>query len=80
MKARQEVYDTYWRTVAERQEIFFKKLKGESPPYTTDPIFQTYKFCNVYRVSDRVSQFLILTKMILQSPASALSEELKSVL
>lgn len=59
MKVRQNVYDTYWKTATERQEIFFKKLKGLPPPYTNDPIFQGYKFCNVYRASDRVSQFLI---------------------
>jgi len=59
MKIRQNVYDTYWKTACERQEIFFRKLKGDSPPLTQDPIFQNYKFCNVYRASDRVSQFLI---------------------
>ena len=59
MKVRQSVYDTYWRTAAERQEIFNKKLKGGLAPFTSDPIFQKYKFCNVYRASDRVSQFLI---------------------
>lgn len=59
MKFRQDVYDTYWKTAAERQEIFFEKLKGEPPPYTKDPIYQSFKFCNVYRASDRVSQFLI---------------------
>jgi len=59
MKVRQDVYNTYWKTAAERQEIFFKKLKGSPPPYTSDLIFQEYKFCNVYRASDRVSQFLI---------------------
>ena len=60
MKVRQDVYDVYWKTAAERQVIFFKKLKNLSPPYTTaDPIYQSFKFCNVYRASDRVSQFLI---------------------
>jgi hypothetical protein len=59
MKIRQSVYDVYWKTAAERQEIFFKKLAGAPPPYTTDPVYQTFKFCNVYRASDRVSQFLI---------------------
>jgi hypothetical protein len=58
MKVRQDVYDAYWKTAAERQEIFFKKLEGLPLPYTSDPIYQTYKFCNVYRASDRVSQFL----------------------
>ncbi len=59
MKVRQDVYDAYWKTAAERQNIFFKKLNGLRPPYTTDQIYQSYKFCNVYRASDRVSQFLI---------------------
>lgn len=59
MKIRQDVYDTYWKTAAERQEIFFKKFRGLPLPYTTDPIYQNFKFCNVYRASDRVSQFLI---------------------
>ena len=59
MKIRQDVFDTYWKTAAERQEIFYKKLSGSLAPYTNDPIYQSYKFCNVYRASDRVSQFLI---------------------
>ncbi len=59
MRVRQSVYDIYWKTAVERQEIFFKKLEGAAPPFTQDPILQVYKFCNVYRASDRVSQFLI---------------------
>jgi len=59
MKFRREVFDTYWKFAAERQEIFFKKLGNQPPPYSADPILQTYKFCNTYRASDRVSQFLV---------------------
>lgn len=59
MKVRQEVFNTYWKFAAERQNIFFRKLQGKAPPYTKDPILRAYKFCNVYRASDRVSQFLI---------------------
>jgi hypothetical protein len=54
-----EVYDLYWRFAAERQAIFFRRLEGMSPPWTDDLILQQYKFTNVYRASDRVSQFLI---------------------
>lgn len=54
-----EVYDAYWRFAAERQAIFFRRVRGESPPWTGDPILRTYKFTNVYRASDRVSQYLI---------------------
>ena len=53
------VYDLYWRFAAERQTIFFNRLQEKQPPWTTDPILQQYKFTNVYRASDRVSQFLI---------------------
>ncbi|MEA2526417.1 MAG: hypothetical protein QOF73_3644 [Thermomicrobiales bacterium] len=56
---RPDVFDTYWRFAAERQAIFFRRLRGEAPPWSDDSIFRTYKFCNAYRASDRVSQFLI---------------------
>ena len=54
-----EVYDTYWRFAAERQEVFFRKLAGREPPWTDDPIVARHKFTNAYRASDRVSQYLI---------------------
>jgi alpha-glutamyl/putrescinyl thymine pyrophosphorylase clade 1 len=56
---RQEPFDAYWRFAAERQAIFFRRLRHEAPPWTDDPILRDYKFCNAYRASDRVSQFLI---------------------
>lgn len=59
MKKRQEVYDLYWYFACERQNIFWKKLKGEEAPWTKDKILSTYKFCNSYRVNDRVSQYLL---------------------
>lgn len=56
---RPEVLDVYWHFAAERQEIFFKRLAGQPGPWTTDPILAAHKFCNSYRASDRVSQYLI---------------------
>ena len=53
------VYDTYWRFAVERQEVFFRRLEGFSPPWTNDSILARFKFTNAYRASDRVSQFLI---------------------
>ena len=53
------VYESYWRFAAERQEVYLARLAAASPPWTSDPILQTYRFTNVYRASDRVSQFLI---------------------
>jgi hypothetical protein len=54
-----EVYETYWRFAVERQAVFFRRLNNSVPPWTTDQILAKYKFTNVYRASDRVSQFLI---------------------
>ena len=53
------VYETYWRFAAERQEMFFRKIEGLPAPWTTDTILARHKFTNVYRASDRVSQYLI---------------------
>ena len=53
------VYDTYWRFAVERQNIFFSRVAGNSPPWTDDQILREYKFTNAYRASDRVSQYLI---------------------
>lgn len=56
---RQHIYDLYWYFAAERLAIFDRRAAGEPGPWTEDPILATYKFCNVFRASDRVSQYLI---------------------
>jgi len=56
---RPEVFRSYWRFAAERQMIFARRLEGVPPPWTEDPILREYRFCNVFRASDRVSQALI---------------------
>ena len=53
------VFDTFWRFATERQAIFYRRLAASHGPYTSDSILATYKFTNVYRATDRVSQFLI---------------------
>src|SRR5262245_27577252 len=53
------VYDSYWRFAAERQNVFFRRISGTLPPWTSDPIIAAFKFTNAYRASDRVSQYLI---------------------
>jgi hypothetical protein len=54
-----QVFETYWKFAFERQEIFFRRLRGQLAPWTTDPILLEFKFTNAYRASDRVSQYLI---------------------
>lgn len=56
---RKGVYELYWEFAAKRQEVFFSRLAGDPAPWSSDPILQEYKFCNVYRALDRVSQYLI---------------------
>jgi hypothetical protein len=53
------VFETYWHFAYERQEVFFRRLSGDSAPWTDDDILRTFRFTNVYRASDRVSQYLI---------------------
>lgn len=47
----------YW--ITERESIRLKKEAGEPPPWTDDPILQTYRFCNVRRMDDKVSRWLL---------------------
>lgn len=54
------VFDTFWRFVCERREIELKRINGDPAPWTDDAILQKYRFTNVSRVSDRVSQYLIV--------------------
>jgi len=59
MSPRLGVYELYWRFAAERQAIFERRALGVPGPWTSDPILQRNKFCNVFRAADRVSQYLI---------------------
>ena len=52
-------WDLFWRYAAERQSIYWRRLRGDPPPRTSDPVLAAFRFTNVYRATDRVSQFLI---------------------
>jgi len=53
------VYDTYWKFAAKRQDMFMRRVVGSAPPWTDDEVLNSHRFTNVYRASDRVSQYLI---------------------
>lgn len=53
------VYNTYWEFTSKRQDVFFKRINNIEYPWSNDDILNKYKFTNVYRATDRVSQFLI---------------------
>lgn len=52
-------FESYWALAAERQRIFFRRVRQEPPPWTDDPVLASNRFTNTYRASDRVSQYLI---------------------
>ncbi|MGX1585893.1 nucleotide kinase domain-containing protein [Microbacterium sp. NPDC055502] len=56
---RAEVFDIFWRFTAERQRVYEQRVAGSPGPWTEDRILREYKFCNVFRAADRVSQALI---------------------
>ena len=47
----------YW--ITERESIRRLKEEGREKPWTEDKILQTYRFCNVRRMDDKVSQWLL---------------------
>jgi hypothetical protein len=53
------VFETYWRFAAERQAVFFRRLRRQLPPWTDDTVLRRFKFTNAYRILDRVSQYLV---------------------
>ena len=57
----------YFRTAGERYNIYLRRTANEplplrppdySPSWTKDPIFQKYKFCNLFREHDKVTVWL----------------------
>jgi hypothetical protein len=47
----------YW--ITEREAIRLRKEVGAPAPWTDDEILRTYRFCNVRRMDDRVSRWLM---------------------
>ncbi len=48
----------YFKTAKERHGIYWRRVGNGSPPWTEDPIFQKYKFCNLFREHDKVTIWL----------------------
>lgn len=53
------VYDAYWKFAVNRNEVFTRRLIDPFGPWTNDPIIRDNRFTNIFRASDRVSQYLI---------------------
>ncbi len=47
-----------FKFIQERHTIFTRRLAGQAKPWTKDPILQSYRFCNIYRENDTVTQWI----------------------
>ena len=52
-------YDAYWQFAAKRFAVFQRRINNQAAPWTDDPVIANNRFTNVFRASDRVSQYLI---------------------
>lgn len=48
----------FWYWISERHSIYLRRQRGESKPWTTDPILRDYKFTNPFRENDRGTVWL----------------------
>jgi alpha-glutamyl/putrescinyl thymine pyrophosphorylase clade 1 len=53
------VVDTLFQWMAERHAIHQRRLAGQPWPWTDDPILRQHAFTNVFRIYDRVTQYII---------------------
>ena len=48
----------FWKCMEERHNIYKKRLAGDPPPWTEDPIYQQFKFTNICRELDIGTKFV----------------------
>ena len=56
---REDIFAYYFYFMQERMKLFWNKYYHKTNTIIEDDILRTYKFTNVYRVCDRISQYLI---------------------
>lgn len=47
----------YFALARERYQIRQRRVAGQAPPWTTDPVMQQYRFTNVHREHDRTTEW-----------------------
>lgn len=75
--ANSKMVSLFWYWITERHSIYAKKKGGEPWPWTKDEILQTYKFTNVFRQLDAVTEELTLRKKALRAAGKNLTEHQK---
>lgn len=73
IKIKEDIFQYYFYFVQERMNIFWNKYHNKTAPWTKDKILRIHKFTNVYRASDRVSQYLI--KNVIYNEEEKFNEE-----
>lgn len=73
IKIKEDTFQYYFYFVQERMNMFWNKYNCQNAPWTNDEILSVHKFTNVYRASDRVSQYLI--KNVIYNADKSFSEE-----
>ena len=54
-----EVFDTFFWFVCERHQAFRRRLEGQEWPWTEDATLLSHRFINVFRVYDRLTQYVL---------------------
>jgi hypothetical protein len=49
--------DQYFATAREREHIRIKRMAGEPYPWSDDPVFRDWRFCNVHREHDKTTEW-----------------------
>jgi hypothetical protein len=50
--------EAFFAYINERELIRLRRESGAAPPWTSDPILQTYRFCSVFREHDKVTRWI----------------------
>lgn len=58
MSDSQLMFEMFVAFVIERHNIYLRRKSGMPKPWTQDPILQSYRFCNIYRELDTVTQWI----------------------
>jgi len=50
--------EKFYDWINERHAIYLARVRGDSPPWTEDPILREYKFTNPFRENDRTTVYM----------------------
>lgn len=53
-----QMFKEFVAFIQERHSVYLKKTRGDRKPWTKDPILQQYRFCNVFRELDTVTEWI----------------------